>query len=68
MTVFSLTRNFLNGPTNVLDGANNMTTLMLSSNYFECTVVGLDGASNLGIGLFKLPEATAITEVGASIQ
>jgi hypothetical protein len=43
-------------------------SLILSSNHFECEAARLDEASRLGVGSFTLPEAVALSAMGANIR
>ena len=43
-------------------------SLILSSNHFECEAARLDKASRLGVSSFTLPEAAALSAMGADIR
>ena len=43
-------------------------SLISSSNHFECEAARLDEASKLGVGSFTLPEAVALSAMGADIR
>lgn len=43
------------------------TSLILSSNQFECEALKLDAATGLGVSSFDLPEASALRAMGADL-
>ena len=55
LEVISLARNYLVGQTNSLEFFPDLTSVLLSSNYFSCDVPQLSNNSNLGEGYFLNP-------------
>ena len=67
LTTLSLSRNYLRGSTGALKEADALETLVLSSNYFSCDAVDLDGASRLAEGRFQDPGARALRGAGLAL-
>ena len=68
MLQLSLARNYFEGSTDVLANSSNLQTLLLASNYFASDVVSLDGADNLGQGVFQDPATDKLKGVGPIIK
>ena len=52
----------------MLANSSNLQTLLLASNYFASDVVSLNGADNLGQGVFYGPATHKLQELGQIIK
>ena len=54
----------MTGPTNNLDNAGSLETVLLASNYFSCYAPSMDHSMDLGTGQFRNPLTRAVREAG----
>eukprot|EP00658_Telonema_sp_P-2_P042027 TRINITY_DN3011_c0_g1_i14.p1 TRINITY_DN3011_c0_g1~~TRINITY_DN3011_c0_g1_i14.p1 ORF type:complete len:1238 (+),score=210.98 TRINITY_DN3011_c0_g1_i14:106-3819(+) len=59
LQILALARNYLVGDLDSLQSSHGLRTLVLASNRFSCPAPTLDGATRLGIGVFRNPQTDA---------
>ena len=64
LSVLSVARNYMAGPTRHLARSGTLETLLLASNYFSCNAPSMDVALNLGKGKFGNPLTRALQDAG----
>ena len=64
LEALSLSRNRLGGQTATLDGGTELRTIIISANFFSCSVVPLDGNEKLAQGTFSEPSQQAMRNLG----
>ena len=67
LQTLSLARNYIEGPTDSLEGGWGLQTLILSSNLLSCEAVRLDRAERLGQLRFVDPSVEALHHVGRAM-
>ena len=61
---WSVGRNYFRGDTLFLDNAPNLTTVIVSANYFSCNIANMQASVNLGKNRFEDPTVMALLQVG----
>ena len=61
---WSVGRNYFRGDTSFLDNAPNLTTVIISANYFSCNMANMEASVNLGENKFEDPTVMALLQVG----